>query len=250
MDDLMKKYLEYEAKAKMNGWNFSSLKGKIDEEELPWDYIEIVKKHLKPNMNLLDMETGGGEVLLKVKHPYKLTTVTEGFEPNYDLCVKKLKPKGIEVVQALGEETLPFKDNSFDMVINRHGEYLVEEIKRVLKPGGLFITQQVGSYNNKPMSQVLTPWRVDDYESHTLATELAKFEDDFDILSKREIDVKMRYLEISAVIFMAKIITWEFPDFSVEKCFKELKQIESLIEKEGYFESIEHRFLIVAKNLG
>ncbi len=250
MEDLLLKYKQYEDKAKMVGWNFASLKGKIDEEELPWDYLEIVKEHLKPDMQLLDMETGGGEVLQKVKHPYRLTTVTEGYEPNYEFCVKKLKPKGITVVKALGEEKLPFDDHSFDIVINRHGAYNIDEVKRVLKPNGIFITQQVGSYNNKPMSLLLTPWRVFDYESFTLHTELDNFKDKFEIITQREIDVKMKYLNIEAVIFMAKIIEWEFPDFSVEKCFNQLKDIEDMIEKEGYFESIEHRFLIVARNLG
>ena len=145
MNDLFNEYLEYEQKAKMTGWNFSYLKGKLLEEDLPWDYVEIVKEYLKPEMMLLDMETGGGEVLLKIRHPYELTSVTEGYEPNYKLCLERLKPKGIQVKKALGEDRLPFPDNHFDIIINRHGSYIVEEIKRVLKPNGIFITQQVGS---------------------------------------------------------------------------------------------------------
>ena len=98
------------------------------------------------------------------------------------------------------------------------------------------------------MSNILTLWRQKNFNSFTLNTELEKFEPDFEILYKREIDVKMKYLDIDAVIFMAKIISWEFPDFSVERCFASLKQIQEIIDKEGYFESLEHRFIIVAKN--
>ena len=38
-------------------------------------------------------------------------------------------------------DNMPFDDDSFDMIINRHGNYNVKELYRVLKPNGLFITQ-------------------------------------------------------------------------------------------------------------
>ncbi|MNJ78400.1 hypothetical protein D3C77_761450 [compost metagenome] len=34
-------------------------------------------------------------------------------------------------------------------MINRHEAYSVQELNRILKPGGLFITQQVGGQNNR-----------------------------------------------------------------------------------------------------
>ena len=36
---------------------------------------------------------------------------------------------------------MPFADGQFDIVINRHGNYNANEIFRILKPNGLFITQ-------------------------------------------------------------------------------------------------------------
>ena len=41
------------------------------------------------------------------------------------------------------DKPLPFADNSFDLVLNRHDSYDVNEVRRVLKPGGYFITQDV-----------------------------------------------------------------------------------------------------------
>ena len=43
-------------------------------------------------------------------------------------------------------------DNEFDIVINRHESYNEKELFRILKPNGLFITQQVGAYNNKDLA--------------------------------------------------------------------------------------------------
>ena len=49
--------------------------------------------------------------------------------------------------------TLPFDDESFDVVIDRHGDYNPPEIYRVLKPGGVVIMQQVGAENEYHLAQ-------------------------------------------------------------------------------------------------
>ena len=59
------------------GWDFSHLDGRWEEEELPWDYEGIARGLLRPEHELLDMETGGGEFLLALRHPYEKTAVTE-----------------------------------------------------------------------------------------------------------------------------------------------------------------------------
>lgn len=242
-------YKKYESKATMIGWDFSFLSDKVMEEQMPWDYKEIIQSYLRTEDKLLDMETGGGEFLLSLSHPYKNTYATEGYPPNYALCKERLSPLGIYVRNSLGENPLPFDDNSFDMIINRHGAYIPSEIKRVLKKDGVFVTQQVGSYNNKPLSDILTPWREATYDTFTLAIEIKKFkEHGFTLLQSDEKQLYTRYKTIEGVIFMAKIIEWEFPEFSVKRCYKELCEIDQLIEDTGYFESLEHRFYLVVRN--
>ena len=39
----------------------------------------LVKHYLKPDHELLDMDTGGGEFLLSLKHPYEKTSATEAY---------------------------------------------------------------------------------------------------------------------------------------------------------------------------
>lgn len=81
---LKMKWLKYE-KIKFTGWDFSDIKDSWENEDLPWNYTEIVKKYLFPDLELLDMGTGGGEYLLSLNHPFEKTSVTEGWKPNIDL---------------------------------------------------------------------------------------------------------------------------------------------------------------------
>ena len=138
----LKKYWESEEQiAKIKGWDFSYIadRYKSYESDLLWDYEQIVRLYLKEDNKLLDIDTGGGEVLLKFNHPYNLTTVTEGYSPNVKLCRATLGEKGIRVVEMTDYSNMPFEDNEFDIVINRHGAYNVDELYRILKPGGMFI---------------------------------------------------------------------------------------------------------------
>ncbi len=43
------------------------------------------------------------------------------------------------------------------------------------------------------------------------------------------------------------MIEWEVPDFSVEKCFDKLIEMQEEIDKNGFVQGTIHRYLIVAK---
>ena len=132
-----------ESIAHIKGWDFSHIYGRYEEENsLPWDYKTIIHEMLLDDMKLLDYDTGGGEFLLSLRHPYENTAATEGYPPNVQLCREKLLPLGIDLRECADASHIPFDDNSFDIIINRHGDFYPPEIRRLLKPGGLFITQQ------------------------------------------------------------------------------------------------------------
>ena len=142
-NELIKRWMAEEEIAHIHGWDFSHIEGRyMEEDDLPWDYRKEILRYLKPEMRILDIDTGGGEFLLSLNHPYANTAATENYPPNVDLCRETLLPLGIDFRVADGKGLLPFEDASFDMVINRHGDFNPGEIHRVLKPGGLFITQQ------------------------------------------------------------------------------------------------------------
>lgn len=246
----LKEFWLSEEKKSFQGWDFSYINDRTSEEPLPWDYNRIVRQYLKPDYMLLDMGTGGGEYLLSLGHPYKNTCVTEGYPPNVELCMKKLKPLGIEVRQVYDDGgDLPYDDCMFDMVINRHESFDANEVYRLLKPKGLFITQQVGGLNNKELSKFL----IDDFKEIVSSNfdlhnnvELVQ-NAGFTVLKSEEYFPYLRFYDIGALVYLAKIIEWEFPNFSVERCYEKLCQLQSILEKQGFIESTEHRFIIVAQ---
>ncbi|MEX1307015.1 MAG: methyltransferase domain-containing protein [Eubacteriales bacterium] len=240
-------WLKEEAQA-FAGWDFSYLDGRWQFEALPWAYKDWVKTYLSPALKLLDMGTGGGEILLGFNHPHKNTTVTEAYPPNIALIQKFLAPLGISVVPVKQDDLLPIADNVFDIVINRHESFDADEVFRVLKPGGVFITQQVGGQNNRVLSEFLIedfkpPYP--DWDATHAAKKLAL--SGFEVLEKKEAFPNLTFLDTGAVVYFAKIIAWEFPGFSVKACFEPLEAIERTIQETGHFVSKEHRFLLVAK---
>lgn len=248
----LKKYWKSEEDiAHMRGWDFSYIKDRFQsfENDLPWDYQKIVKRYLKPQDKILDIDTGGGEVLLSFQHPYHLTTVTEGFAPNVKLCKEKLGAMGIRVCEVTDYSNMPFEAGEFDMVINRHGAYDVKELYRILKPGGLFITQQVGEDNDRELVEFLLPESRKAFPGMNLSKQKAQFENaGFEILMSDEAFMPIEFYDVGALVWFAKIIEWEFVDFSVDKCFRRLLEAQRLMEREGCIKGSVHRYLIVARS--
>ena len=86
---LIANWLEEEKNAHIQGWDFSHIHERYEEEnDLPWDYKNIIKQYLKPEYKLLDIDTGGGEFLLTLEHPFNNTSVTENYPPNIEFCKK------------------------------------------------------------------------------------------------------------------------------------------------------------------
>lgn len=247
----LKKYWKSEENAaQMKGWEFSYIRDRFQsyEDALPWDYNKIVKSYLKHKDKLLDIDTGGGEVLLSFHHPYELTTVTEGFAPNVKLCEQTLGAMGIRVCQVTDYGNMPFEENAFDIIINRHGAYDVQELYRILKPGGTFITQQVGEDNDRELVEFLLPNSEKVFPGMNLHCQKSLFEKaGFEILMENEARKPIAFFDVGALVWFAKIIEWEFVDFSVERCFERLLEAQRLIEQEGCIKGNIHRYLIVAR---
>ena len=161
MKELINSWKAEEQIAHMHGWDFSHIGGRYTEDtNFPWDYRQVIGAYLTPEKKLLDIDTGGGEFLLSLGHPYENTAATENYPPNVQLCKETLLPLGIDFRQADGNGGLPYPDNSFDVVIDRHGDFNPAEIYRVLKSGGVFLSQQVGAENDRELVMLLCDDRL------------------------------------------------------------------------------------------
>ncbi len=247
--ELRAAWISEERCARIEGWDFSHIDGRYEEEQaLPWDYALIIRGVLKDEMKLLDCDTGGGEFLLSLHHPYENTAATEGYPPNVRLCKDRLLPLGIDLRECSDASRIPFADGSFDVIINRHGDFDPLEIKRLLRPGGFFITQQVGAANDRELVESVLPGVGLPFPHANLAEQRKAFEDEgFEIIKADEAFCPIYFYDVGAFVWFAHIIEWEFPGFSVDRCFDRLLQMQETIERRGRVAGTTHRYLIVAR---
>ncbi len=252
---LKQEWLEEEKIAHIKGWDFSHIKNRYEEEsDLPWNYKDEIQNRLKPSDKLLDIDTGGGEFLLELKHPYQNTYATENYKPNIELCEQTLLPLGInfkageQAIHNKGAYQLPFENDSFDMIINRHGDFNSKDLYRLLKKDGLFITEQVGAENDRELVYLLVPNTEIPFPNLYLKNISKEFEDQgFEILKQDEVFRSIKFYDVGALIWFAKIIEWEFPNFSVEKSLRNLFKAQEILEEYGCIEGRIHRFLLVCR---
>lgn len=238
-----------EAIAHIHGWDFSHIAGRYEEEaSLPWDYRAEILSRLTPAMGILDIDTGGGEFLLSLDHPFANTAAMENFPPNVTLCEETLLPLGIDFRPGDGGGPYPFEDGRFDLVINRHGAFSPEEIFRVLKPGGYFITQQVGAKNDRGLVKLLCGHNSIIFSEQYPSITADKFRAaGFEILRAQEAFPPIRFYDVGALTWFARILPWEFPNFSVDTHWEQLLEAQQILENHGVIEDRVHRFLLIAQ---
>ena len=52
---------------------------------------------------------------------------------------------------------------------------------------------------------------------------------------------------VGALVWFARIIEWEFPNFHVKDCLENLYHAQEILERNGVIEGKIHRFLLVAQ---
>ncbi len=231
------------------GWDFSHITAtrRMVEGALTWSYSSMVLKQIIRVQSLLDMGTGGGEFLSSLHPLPKHTCATEGYAPNVPVACQRLEPLGVKVYQVDDAHHLPFAENEFDLIINRHEYYDPYEVMRILKSGQQFITQQVGGSNDVELTRLLGggeyphAYWILDYAVKEL--EAAGWR----IVEQRENFPVTRFFDVGAIVYYLKAIPWQVPDFSVEKYFDKLIEIHNHIQTQNYLDVHDHRFLIVAE---
>ncbi len=117
--------------------------------------ISLIEKE-RPRV-LLDLGCGDGAFVALIREKTKVSEVF-GVDISEE-AARKAKERGIEAIPLnIDEQDLPFTDNSFDIVfcgeLIEHlfdPDHLLQEIRRVLKPGGLCIltTPNLSSWVNR-----------------------------------------------------------------------------------------------------
>ncbi len=247
--------------APFSGWDFSWLDARSRAEEPPWRYTAEVTARAGAATAMLDMGTGGGEVLAGIEPRPARTVATEAWPPNVPVAARRLRPLGIPVVQCGGapdnmsEEgvradpgragRLPFADGAFGLVINRHESFRGDEVCRVLAPGGAFITQQVDYHSNDDLYRLLglapppepetwLPLAVDQLTAAGLS------------IAGTAAGQAIRYFEhIGAVVYYLENIAWAVPEYNLQACRPRL--LAAWQAQDAWpWAMTERRFLVVA----
>jgi SAM-dependent methyltransferase len=231
------------------GWNFDWLHGRATEELPSWRYSDLLDERYQWSQRVLDLQSGDGERLASLTHLPPLLVATEGYGPNLTRAGQRLPSRAGAFVVGTDDrhEMLPFIGATFDLVTSRHPiTTWWKEIERVLRPGGCYLSQQVGPDSLRELSEfIMGPWPEGSDRDPHLAERQAT-DAGLVVTDLREERLQTVFYDIGAVIYFLRLVVWIVPGFSVHRYRDRLSSLHEQIERDGSFVSYASRFLIEA----
>jgi SAM-dependent methyltransferase len=260
------------------GWDFSWFEGRATEARPSWGYAVSMAERLGRASAVLDVQTGGGEVLdfalarvtdtseapagtcaaaeattVNAPEPPRLTIATEGWPPNVAKATALLRPRGVAVVAAGEDDPLPFADGAFDLVVSRHPvRPHWHEIARVLQPGGTYFAQHVGPGSVFELVEYFLGPQPDDARSarHPDRERADAEAAGLDVVGLRAERLRVEFHDIGAVVHFLRKVVWMVPGFTVEAYEPRLRELHERIQAEGPFVAHSTRHLVDARKPG
>ncbi|MDR7382529.1 class I SAM-dependent methyltransferase [Promicromonospora iranensis] len=236
-----------------DGWDFSWFAGRATEERPGWGYVRLCGERLGRVDSVLDVDTGGGEVLAEAlglaERVPGTVRATESWAPNYELASAALEPFGGVVTLVDGTAApLPFDDRTFELVTSRHPvSFPYAEAARVLAPGGTLLVQEVGAGSNRALYEFLMGPQenrdaeyLDDLRAQVAAVGL-------DMVRLHDTLTRVEFFDLAAVVHFLRKVLWTVPDFSVEKYDDRLRALRDHIAERGSFVCHSRRTLVEAR---
>lgn len=237
-----------EERQPFEGWDFSRLNGRMHVGREPWSYMDRAAALMRRASSVVDLDTGGGEKLLRLhKHWPSKVVATENHPPNYNLATERLSPLGAAVVRATLSDTgpLPFADGEFDLVLNRHAAFNPGEVARVLSDGGTFLTQQVQgmwAWDLLAAFEATPEWLDATPEKYAPMLKGAGLT----ILNLEEWEGRLSFTDVGAIVYYLKAIPWEVHGFTVKTHLRHLLALQDRLEAGGKLEFFAAKYLIEA----
>lgn len=232
-----------EEAAPFEGWDFSHLRGRLLEEEPTWDYSSLARSAVQNASDILDVATGGGEVLASLAPFSGRISAVEGYAPNVEVARRRLEPLGVQVLKANTASGMPFEDGRFDLILNRHGGFRAAEMYRVLKPGGVFLSQQVAGDNLVDLTEVFDAELP--YPHNTLARRCEEFEALGGVIRRAEAwRGGVTFADVGAVVYFLKAVPWVVRDFSVGRHLPALEALQASLDQGRVLRFTYTRFLL------
>lgn len=120
--------------------------------------------------------------------------------------------------------------------MSRHPVELVwPEIARVLRPGGVFFSQQVGAGSNRELTDFLMgPQPVAPGSSAGWAADQAK-RAGLVVVDLREEALRTVFNDVGTVVYFLRKVLWTVPGFTVDGYRDQLRRMHETIRSEGPF---------------
>ncbi len=228
-----------ERAGEFSGWSFDDVSSTPLDPGPTWDYEAIARERAQAARRILDLGTGGGEVLQRIVSGLKGQIVaTEEWEVNAPVARRGLAPLGGEVVRC-SSLALPFAGASFDLVLDRHEELDPGEIDRVLSPGGHLVTQQVISDHWPELTEFFPQRQIfpDHYHLYSAALESVGMR-----VNRARQTQRVAYASLGDVVYMLLIAPWTIPGFDPVRDIDALLALEDacrtsdgIVLTEGYY---------------
>jgi SAM-dependent methyltransferase len=227
-----------EAARNLQGWVFEYSPEPL-EPGPPWDFEARARELAAASGSVLDLGTGGGEVLSRVVDGLDCRTVaTEEWVVNAPVAQRRLRHTA-PVVRACAL-ALPFGQNTFDLVLSRHEAIDPHEVARVLAAGGKCLTQQVVPYLWKELRTVFPD--MTRFPDHYREYQAGFLEAGCVIEDAREFTRKVRFHELGHLVYHLVAAPWTIPSFSVhshrdglEELDRRMRDGQPLVLTEGYY---------------
>ncbi|MEU0556389.1 hypothetical protein [Dactylosporangium sp. NPDC006015] len=81
--------------APVAGWDFTWLRGRSHGGDPSWSYPALARPLIAGASSLLDVDTGGGELLASLAPLPPRTVATESWAPNVPVAAARLSPLGV-----------------------------------------------------------------------------------------------------------------------------------------------------------
>jgi len=209
----------------------------------PWDYADIVAQHLQTESDLLDIGTGGGETLLAFAPLFRSALGIDIDPGMIDTATRNAHGRS-NVTFRLSSHELEGVPETFDIALNRHAPFSAPALARHLKPGGLFITQQVGERNMGNVKRALGQRA----SSPPVAREM--FEGTgLRVVELREYDVEYTVKDVESLVFWLQALDLVHADIdgaaaTDAEAFNRI--LEGSVTDAGFVTN-EHRYLAIVQ---
>ncbi len=123
-----------------------------------------------------------------------------------------------------------------------------DEIARVLTPGGVYLSQEVGPASMIELAEYFLGSQTEDKRNtrHPDRTRAAAEAAGLEIVDLRTERLRAEFHDVGAVVYFLRKVIWIVPGFTVAAYRPRLRELHDLIEAEGSFVAYSSRTLVEA----